>query len=70
MGFLLQCFGAGWQSPMFEALAVPAARKFLPTGGPLRGPPVGRGFRAVGAAGTLNIDDFRPTPQAMYEIEL
>jgi hypothetical protein len=32
------------------------APKPLPTGGPLRGPPVGRGFRAAGATGTPKID--------------
>ncbi len=37
----------------------PAAGKTLPTGGPLRGPPVGRGFPADGAAQPPKIYDFR-----------
>ncbi len=56
-------FGAGLKSSIFGVLAAPAVRKPFPTDRPLRGPPVGRGFRAAGFASTPKVDDFRPAPK-------
>ncbi len=53
LGLLIQGFGAG-QISLF--LGVPAGK-------PRSGPPVGRDFRAAGAAGTPKIGDSGPAPK-------
>ncbi len=53
--FLMHGFWADRRSPIFRVQVVPTGPKPLPTGGPLRGPPVGLDFCPGGAACALTL---------------
>ncbi len=55
-----------WGWPEIVDFGCPGDPETLPTGGPLRGPPVERCFRAAGASGTNNNQRFPVGPNTKY----